>query len=101
MAAFVANDASGTQGCLRLRHNLRHNNEFGFDYLRDNMAWSTVVQRSYVLAVVDEVDSILIDEARTPLIISGPSDQSPKWYADRQARHQIKREDDYEVDEKK
>jgi preprotein translocase subunit SecA len=52
------------------------NNEFGFDYLRDNMAWSPVdrVQRGYNFAVVDEVDSILIDEARTPLIISGPAD---------------------------
>ena len=51
------------------------NNEFGFDYLRDNMAFSTAekVQRGFNFAVVDEVDSILIDEARTPLIISGPS----------------------------
>src|SRR4249919_1093623 len=54
------------------------NNEFGFDYLRDNMAWSQaelVQQRGHNFAVVDEVDSILIDEARTPLIISGPADQ--------------------------
>src|SRR5271169_3883899 len=52
------------------------NNEFGFDYLRDNMARSrdTMVQRGHVFAIIDEVDSILIDEARTPLIISGPSD---------------------------
>ncbi len=51
------------------------NNEFGFDYLRDNMAWSAeeLVQRGHYFAIVDEVDSILIDEARTPLIISGPS----------------------------
>ena len=60
------------------------NNEFGFDYLRDNMAWSLaeLVQRGHNYAIVDEVDSILIDEARTPLIISGPADHEPKWYAD-------------------
>jgi preprotein translocase subunit SecA len=58
------------------------NNEFGFDYLRDNMAWSLedCVQREHFFAVVDEVDSILIDEARTPLIISGPADKATKWY---------------------
>ena len=58
------------------------NNEFGFDYLRDNMAWSKeeCVQRGHNFAIVDEVDSILIDEARTPLIISGPGEQSGKWY---------------------
>ncbi len=60
------------------------NNEFGFDYLRDNMAWSKndLVQRGHAFAIVDEVDSILIDEARTPLIISGPADQSSKWYTE-------------------
>ncbi|MEO3749030.1 preprotein translocase subunit SecA [Streptomyces sp. B6B3] len=60
------------------------NNEFGFDYLRDNMAWSKdeLVQRGHNYAIVDEADSILIDEARTPLIISGPADQATKWYAD-------------------
>lgn len=80
------------------------NNEFGFDYLRDNMAWSRdeMVQRGHYFAIVDEVDSILIDEARTPLIISGPSDQSPKWYADfAKLAIRLKPEDDYEVDEKK
>ncbi|WP_422678142.1 hypothetical protein [Blastococcus brunescens] len=58
------------------------NNEFGFDYLRDNMAWSKadLVQRGHHFAIVDEVDSILIDEARTPLIISGPAETSAKWY---------------------
>ena len=58
------------------------NNEFGFDYLRDNMAWSLAdcVQRAHNFAIVDEVDSILIDEARTPLIISGPADKATKWY---------------------
>ncbi|MEU1384433.1 MULTISPECIES: preprotein translocase subunit SecA [unclassified Nonomuraea] len=60
------------------------NNEFGFDYLRDNMAWSLeeCVQRGHHYAIVDEVDSILIDEARTPLIISGPGEQSGKWYSE-------------------
>jgi preprotein translocase subunit SecA len=60
------------------------NNEFGFDYLRDNMAWSAeeLVQRGHFFAIVDEVDSILIDEARTPLIISGPSDLNQKWYVE-------------------
>ncbi|MGW7416091.1 preprotein translocase subunit SecA [Streptomyces sp. NPDC054863] len=59
------------------------NTEFGFDYLRDNMAWSLaeLVQRGHHFAVVDEADSILIDEARTPLIISGPADQPTKWYS--------------------
>src|SRR5438445_5951264 len=54
------------------------NNEFGFDYLRDNMKFdlATCVQRGHYFAIVDEVDSILIDEARTPLIISGPSDEA-------------------------
>ncbi len=60
------------------------NNEFGFDYLRDNMAWSLAdcVQRDHNFAIVDEVDSILIDEARTPLIISGPADKPTKWYVE-------------------
>ena len=60
------------------------NNEFGFDYLRDNMAWSLeeCVQRGHAYAIVDEVDSILIDEARTPLIISGPAEQNSKWYVE-------------------
>jgi preprotein translocase subunit SecA len=58
------------------------NNEFGFDYLRDNMAWNRadMVQRGHNFAIVDEADSILIDEARTPLIISGPAEQSSRWY---------------------
>ncbi|GAB7193700.1 preprotein translocase subunit SecA [Kineococcus sp. NUM-3379] len=80
------------------------NNEFGFDYLRDNMAWSSaeLVQRGHNFAIVDEVDSILIDEARTPLIISGPSDQATKWYGEfSKIVRQLKRDRDYEVDEKK
>ena len=60
------------------------NNEFGFDYLRDNMAHSVpdMVQRGHNFAIVDEVDSILIDEARTPLIISGPADGASNWYVE-------------------
>ncbi|WP_432496145.1 preprotein translocase subunit SecA [Kineococcus auxinigenes] len=80
------------------------NNEFGFDYLRDNMAWnsSEMVQRGHHFAIVDEVDSILIDEARTPLIISGPADQPTKWYSEfAKIVRQLKIEVDYEVDEKK
>jgi preprotein translocase subunit SecA len=80
------------------------NNEFGFDYLRDNMAWSKdeLVQRGHNFAVVDEVDSILIDEARTPLIISGPADQATKWYGDfAKLVKRLKIDVDYEVDEKK
>ena len=80
------------------------NNEFGFDYLRDNMAWSKeeMVQRGHHFAVVDEVDSILIDEARTPLIISGPADQATTWYAEfARIASNLKRDVDYEVDEKK
>jgi len=80
------------------------NNEFGFDYLRDNMAWSAEerVQRGHFFAVVDEVDSILIDEARTPLIISGPSDQATKWYSEfAKFVPRMRRDEDYEIDEKK
>ena len=80
------------------------NNELGFDYLRDNMASSIeeCVQRGHNYAIVDEVDSILIDEARTPLIISGPTQDEVKWYAEfaKIARAMV-RDVDYEVDEKK
>jgi preprotein translocase subunit SecA len=84
------------------------NNEFGFDYLRDNMAWSLeeCVQRGHNFAIVDEVDSILIDEARTPLIISGPAEQNSRWYVEfakivPRLRRGEDGEGDYEVDEKK
>jgi preprotein translocase subunit SecA len=80
------------------------NNEFGFDYLRDNMAGSIeeCVQRGHHYAIVDEVDSILIDEARTPLIISGPSEESVKWYDEFAALvNRLRVDIDYEVDEKK
>jgi len=79
------------------------NNEFGFDYLRDNMKFrlEDYVQRDLNYAIVDEVDSILIDEARTPLIISGPTDEEGELYekADKTIRH-FTRGEDFEVDEK-
>ncbi len=80
------------------------NNEFGFDYLRDNMANSLeeCVQRGHYYAIVDEVDSILIDEARTPLIISGPTQEEVKWYPEfATIARRLVRDEDYEVDEKK
>ncbi|AJC58032.1 preprotein translocase subunit SecA [Streptomyces sp. 769] len=92
------------------------NNEFGFDYLRDNMAWSKdeLVQRGHNFAIVDEVDSILVDEARTPLIISGPADSATKWYGDfaklvqrlkrgepSNPQRGVEETGDYDVDEKK
>ncbi len=80
------------------------NNELGFDYLRDNMAGSIeeCVQRGHHFAVVDEVDSILIDEARTPLIISGPTQDEVRWYAEfSKITRTLVRDVDYEVDEKK
>ena len=81
------------------------NNEFGFDYLRDNMAWreDDLVQRGHYFAIIDEADSILIDEARTPLIISGPSDgEANRWYTEfAKVVRRLKRDVDYEVDEKK
>ena len=79
------------------------NNEFGFDYLRDNMkfALEDYVQREFHYAIVDEVDSILIDEARTPLIISGPSEESTdKYYRINQIIPGLRREKDYTIDEK-
>ncbi|QGU02682.1 preprotein translocase subunit SecA [Corynebacterium kalinowskii] len=80
------------------------NNELGFDYLRDNMAHSLndLVQRGHHYAIVDEVDSILIDEARTPLIISGPADGSSEWYtAFSTIVPRMQRDIHYEVDERK
>jgi preprotein translocase subunit SecA len=87
------------------------NNEFGFDYLRDNMSWSLeeCVQRGHNFAIVDEVDSILVDEARTPLIISGPAEQNSRWYQEfakivpklKRVRDEELQDGDYEVDEKK
>lgn len=81
------------------------NNEFGFDYLRDNMAWQRpdMVQRGHYFVIVDEVDSILIDEARTPLIISGPaSDEANRWFGEfAKIAEKLVRDVDYEFDEKK
>jgi preprotein translocase subunit SecA len=81
------------------------NNEFGFDYLRDNMAWQSadLVQRGHFFAIVDEVDSILIDEARTPLIISGPSSgDANRWFAEfSKIAERLQPVIDYEIDEKK
>ncbi|MEO6723689.1 MAG: preprotein translocase subunit SecA [Blastocatellia bacterium] len=79
------------------------NNEFGFDYLRDNMKFelSTCVQRGHYYAIVDEVDSILIDEARTPLIISGAADDSTsKYYEANEVIPKLVRDVDYQVDER-
>ncbi len=80
------------------------NNELGFDYLRDNMAnaLEDCVQRAPSFAIVDEVDSILIDEARTPLIISGPTQDEVSWYAEfSKVAQRLVKDTDYEVDEKK
>ena len=80
------------------------NNELGFDYLRDNMATSLdeLVQRPPHFAIVDEVDSILIDEARTPLIISGPTQDEVEWYSEfAKVALRLDKDTDYEVDEKK
>ncbi|HEY1991080.1 MAG TPA: DEAD/DEAH box helicase, partial [Gammaproteobacteria bacterium] len=80
------------------------NNEFGFDYLRDNMQMDIrgKVQRPLHYAIVDEVDNILVDEARTPLIISGPADQSSRWYTEFARLAPMMRKDThYEVDERK
>ncbi|MEO6836135.1 MAG: preprotein translocase subunit SecA [Candidatus Tumulicola sp.] len=79
------------------------NNEVGFDYLRDNMAWQVedLVQRELYFALVDEVDSILVDEARTPLIISGPSQESGELYEKfAQIIPRLKKDEDFTVDEK-
>jgi preprotein translocase subunit SecA len=80
------------------------NNEFGFDYLRDNMALTKdeLVQRGHAFAIVDEVDSILIDEARTPLIISGPAEQGARWYQTfARIAPRLVKDVHYEVDEAK
>ncbi|HKQ09759.1 MAG TPA: preprotein translocase subunit SecA, partial [Rhizomicrobium sp.] len=78
------------------------NNEFGFDYLRDNMKYSldTMAQRGHAYAIVDEVDSILIDEARTPLIISGPTEDQSETYRQVDAVMSALVKEDYDLDEK-
>jgi len=80
------------------------NNEFGFDYLRDNMVWDQieVVQRGLPFAIVDEIDNILIDEARTPLIISGPAEESTESYVQfARIVPRLREEDDFSIDEKR
>ncbi|MGH9081920.1 MAG: preprotein translocase subunit SecA, partial [Acidimicrobiales bacterium] len=80
------------------------NTELGFDYLRDHMQWSrdAMAQRGHAFAIVDEVDSILIDEARTPLIISGPADEAARlYYQFASIARTLERDVDYEVDEEK
>ena len=78
------------------------NNEFGFDYLRDNMKYSvdTMAQRGHYYTIVDEIDSILIDEARVPLIISGPTDDRSEFYQQIDTFIPLIKEDGYEIDEK-
>jgi len=79
------------------------NNEFGFDYLRDNMVYDlkNQAQRDFHYAIIDEVDSILIDEARTPLIISAPDIESSKWYQEfAKIIPRLRETEDYEIDEK-
>jgi preprotein translocase subunit SecA len=79
------------------------NNEFGFDYLRDNMVWdlSQCVQRPLIYAIVDEVDNILIDEARTPLIISGAAEEATqKYYTFAQLVSRLGKDEDYTIDER-
>jgi len=79
------------------------NNEFGFDYLRDNMVYSLdqMVQREFHYAIIDEVDFLLIDEARTPLIISAPDTESSKWYQEfARIIPKLEPEKDYQIDEK-
>jgi preprotein translocase subunit SecA len=80
------------------------NNEFGFDYLRDNMVYdlNQMTQRDFNYVIIDEIDSILIDEARTPLIISAPDVESSKWYVEfSRIIPQLKAEQDYDIDEKR
>ena len=102
----ILNDMEPSQRNLAYKCDITYgtNNEFGFDYLRDNMVTNSeqLTQRGHNFAVIDEVDSILIDEARTPLIISGPADKATEWYEKFALIVKIlNRETDYEVDEKK
>lgn len=79
------------------------NSEFGFDYLRDNMVFENAakVQRGHAFAIIDEVDSVLIDEARTPLIISAPNEESSSWYRDfARMMPRLQAGEDFEIDEK-
>ena len=94
-------DFAAKQAAYRCDVTYGTNTEMGFDYLRDNMAWSRdqMVQRGHVYAIVDEVDSILIDEARTPLIISGPAEESTQlYYQFASIARSLRAGEDYEVD---
>src|SRR5512141_2775907 len=96
-------DDSQRQAAYRCDITYGTNNEFGFDYLRDNMKYELeqCVQRGHPFGIVDEVDSILIDEARTPLIISGPAEESTdKYYRIDKIIPRLQKEVDYQVDEK-
>ena len=102
----ILSEMSPTTRREQYKHDITYgtNNEFGFDYLRDNMAWNAadLVQRGHHFAIVDEADSILIDEARTPLIISGPAEQSARWYQEfARMAPMLSRDVHYEVDERK
>lgn len=102
---IVQHDMSDAERHVAYRCDITYgtNNEFGFDYLRDNMKYSLedCVQRPHHYAIVDEVDSILVDEARTPLIISGPSEESTdKYYKIDKLIPKLVRERDYKIDEK-
>ena len=96
----LSDDERRTQYCADITYGT--NNEFGFDYLRDNMKFElpAMVQRKFNFAIVDEVDSILVDEARTPLIISGPAETSSELYLQLDAIIPELGPDDYELDEK-
>ena len=99
-----AEDAASKRAAYAADVTYGTNNEFGFDYLRDNMTRSRelMTQRGHVFAIVDEVDSILIDEARTPLIISGPADEAAQlYYQFASIARTLTRDVDYEVDEEK
>ncbi len=99
-----AEDAASKRAAYAADVTYGTNNEFGFDYLRDNMTRSRelMAQRGHVFAIVDEVDSILIDEARTPLIISGPADEAAQlYYQFASIARTLTRDVDYEVDEEK
>ncbi len=103
--AFITSNMSHEERQIAYRADITYgtNNEFGFDYLRDNMVEhaSFRVQRGLYFAIVDEVDSILIDEARTPLIISGPSEENTEvYFRINQIIPSLNDKDDYEVDEK-
>ena len=102
---FIVHDTSPAERKAAYQSDITYgtNNEFGFDYLRDNMAISAeqTVQRPLHYAIVDEVDSILIDEARTPLIISGPAEESTDlYYRATQIARRLAKEEDYSLDEK-